>query len=138
MDKPRENTAPVTRLQNHIVAALAISVLGTAVVGGALLFILDNIWWLAVGGLASLFRAGTFLGRQCREPDPLHGAVLAVDYYGLVVGILFGGELAERLPGPLPGLSIGDSTFFFVSPLLMLAASVVGTILGGRGSGPKN
>ncbi len=138
MDKPRGVGARVTRLQIHLGIALAISVIGTAVVGGALLVFLDNIWWLAVGGMASLFGGGIYLGRQCREPEPLFGAVLTACYFGLVAGILFGGELAERLPDPLPGLSIGDSTFFFVSPLLMLVAGVAGTVLGGRGRGPKD
>jgi hypothetical protein len=105
--------------------------LGTAVVGGSLLLLGQNVWWLALGGLLSLFLAGAWLGRQAREPEPLYGALLAVLYFGLVAGILFGGELAEALPDPLPGLAIGDSTFFFVSPLLMLLASVVGSVVGG-------
>jgi hypothetical protein len=138
MDKPRGTTSRITRLQVHVAIALAISVIGTAVVGGALLVVQDNIWWLAVGGLASLFGGGIYLGRQCREPEPLFGAVLAVVYYGLVVGGLFGGELSERLPDPLPGLAIGDSTFFFVSPLLMLVAGVAGAVLGGRGRSPQD
>jgi cation transporter-like permease len=36
------------------------------------------------------------------------------------------------VPDPLPGLATGDSTFFFLWPLLILAAGVAGSILGGR------
>lgn len=112
--------------------ALAISMAGTAVLGGALFLFQQNVWWLAMGGLLSLFGGGVYLGWRSHEPEPLYGTLLAVLYFGLVVGILFGGELTEVLPDPLPGLAIGDSTFFFVSPLLMLVASVVGSVLGGR------
>ncbi|MEE9247623.1 MAG: hypothetical protein V3U79_02880 [Dehalococcoidia bacterium] len=112
--------------------ALVISVAGTALLGGILLALLDNVWWLALGGLVSLFGGGLYMGWQNREPEPLHGSLLAVIYFGLVVGFLFGMELAQKLPNPLPGLPRGDSTFFFVSPLLMLVASVAGSVLGGR------
>lgn len=103
----------------------------TAVLGGGLFLLQQNVWWLALGGLLSLFGGGVYLGWRSREPEPLYGSLLAVLYFGLVVGVLLGGELAEVLPDPLPGLAIGDSTFFFVSPLLMLAASVSGSVLGG-------
>ncbi|MFQ5873401.1 MAG: hypothetical protein ACE5JL_06330 [Dehalococcoidia bacterium] len=112
--------------------ALVISVAGTALLGGILLALLDNVWWLTLSGLLSLFGGGLYLGRQNREPEPLHGSLLAVIYFGLVVGFLFGMELAHKLPDPLPGLPRGDSTFFFVSPLLILVASVAGSVLGGR------
>lgn len=110
---------------------LAISVAGTAVLGAALFPIDKNVWWLAAGGLVSLFLGGVYLGRHAREPEPLPGVLLAIMYFGLVASALFGGELSERLPNPLPGLAIGDSTFFFVSPLLMLVAGVSGSVLGG-------
>ncbi len=113
-------------------AALGLSMAGTAVLGGALFLFQQNVWWLAMGGLLSLFGGGVYLGWRSREPEPLYGTLLAILYFGLVVGILFGGELAEALPDPLPGLAIGDSTFFFVLPLLMLVASVAGSVLGGR------
>lgn len=112
--------------------ALAISILGTALLGGVAFLLQQNVWWLAMGGLLSLFGAGVYVGWQSHEPEPLYGTLLALLYFGLVAGILFGGELAERLPDPLPGLEIGDSTFFFVTPLFMLAASVAGSVLGGR------
>lgn len=138
MDRPKGSKARVTPLQVNLGVALVISAAGTAILGGALMFLLDNVWWLALGGLLSLLGAGVFLGRRCREAEPLYGVLLAIFYFGFVVVGLFGGELAERLPDPLPGLSIGDSTFFFVSPLLMLVAGVAGVVLGGRWSGPAD
>jgi len=123
------NTA---RLRSQgVLIAIGLSVTGTAILGGLLFALGQNVWLLALGGLLSLFAAGAWLGWQAKEPEPLYGALLAVVYFGLVVVILFGGELAEVLPEPLPGLAIGDSTFFFVSPLLMLVASVAGSVLGG-------
>ncbi len=114
--------------------AVALSVAGTVMFGGALFLFQQSVWWIAVGSLLSLLGAGAYLGWRSGEPEPLYGALLAVLYFGLVAVILLGGELLEALPDPLPGLSIGDSTFFFVSPLLMLVAAVAGTIAGGRTS----
>lgn len=119
-------------LWRYIALAFIFSVTGTAVLGGVLFLLQQNVWLIALGGLLSLFAAGAWLGWQAKDPEPLYGALLAVLYFGLVVGILFGGELTEALPDPLPGLAIGDSTFFFVSPLFMLVAAVFGTVLGGR------
>lgn len=112
--------------------ALGLTTVGTAVTGGILFLLGQNVWWIAMGGLISLFVAGAWLGWDAREPEPLHGVLLAVLCLGLVVGALFGGELVEALPDPLPGLAIGDSTFFFVLPLLMLLVGVAGSVLGGR------
>ncbi len=112
--------------------ALAISVLGTALLGGILFAIDRNVWWIMLSGALSLIAGGGYMGFRSREAEPLYGSLLAILYFGLVVGILFGGSRVEELPEPLPGLGIGDSTFFFVSPLLMLSASVVGTVVGGR------
>lgn len=118
--------------RRQVGTALAISVAGTAILGGMLFLLAQNVWLMALGGLVSLLAGGAYLGRKSGEPEPLYGTLLAVLYFGMAVGILFGGELAEALPDPLPGLAIGDSTFFFVTPLLMLAASVLGSVLGGR------
>lgn len=118
--------------RRHLAMGLAISVVGTAVLGGLLFLVQESVWLMSLGGLVSLAGGAAYLGWRAGEPEPLYGALLAVLYFGVVVGILFGGELAEALPDPLPGLAIGDSTFFFVTPLLMLAASVLGSVLGGR------
>lgn len=112
--------------------SLGTSVVGTVIMGGTLLILQENVWWLTLGGMVSLFGAGVHLGWRTRQPEPLYGVLLGILYFGLIVGVLFGGELAEALPDPLPGLAVGDSTFFFVSPLLALVASVAGSVLGGR------
>lgn len=119
----------------EVLVALGISLLGTLLLGGPLLVLLDNVWWLALAGVASLAAGGLHLGWRTAEAEPLHGAVLAIAYFAFVVAVLFSGTLADWLPDPLPGLVIGDSTFFFVWPLLQLAAAVVGTVASGRLSG---
>ncbi len=112
--------------------ALAISIIGTAVLGGLLFVLSDNIWWVGVAGILSLIGGGARLGSRVGEPEPLYGALLAILYFGIAAGILFGGTLAEALPEPLPGLGRGDSTFYFVCPLLLLVGGVTGSIIGGR------
>lgn len=126
---PAPPAAPAWRT---FLVAFAIGVLGTAALGGVLFHFGDNVWWLALGGGLSLLAGGFYLGWRMREPEPLYGALLAIVSFGVVVAVLFGGELSETLPDPLPGLATGDSTFFFVVPLLMLAAGVVGTLAGGN------
>ncbi|MBI4506018.1 MAG: hypothetical protein HY691_10825 [Chloroflexi bacterium] len=113
-------------------AALSAGVAGTVVVGGALFLLDRNVWWVALGGTLALFAAAAYVGWRSAEAEPLHGTIVVVLYFALVVAILFGGTLIEVLPEPLPGLDIGDSTFFFVWPLLLLAAGVAGCLLGGR------
>lgn len=126
---PAPPAAPAWR---PFLVAFAISVLGSAALGGVLFHFGDNVWWLALGGSPPLLAGGFYLGWRMREPEPLYGALLAIGYFGLVTAVLFGGELTETLPDPLPGLATGDSTFFFVSPLLILALGVIGSILGGN------
>src|SRR3990172_8450940 len=112
--------------------AWVVSVVGTALLGGPLFAVWKNVWGIALGGVASLIVGAAYVSLRARESEPVYGALLAILYFGLVVGVLFGGELIEILPDPLPGLGIGDCTFFFVWPLLQLAAAVVGSVLGGR------
>lgn len=111
--------------------ALALSLMGTAALGGPGLFLLESVWWGALAGLVPLFGAGVYLGWRTGEPEPFNGALLALLYYGVMVAALFFGSAALALPEPLPGLAIGDSTFFFVWPLLQLAAAVAGSVAGG-------
>lgn len=123
--------APQTTPWRHIGIALGLSLVGTGLLAGALLLMLDNIWWVAAGGILSLFSGGFYLGRGIGEPEPLYGAVLAAAYVVVAVVVILIGTFLAILPDPFPGLAIGDSTFFFVSPLLMLASGVSGTIVGG-------
>ena len=112
--------------------ALAASAACTVALGAPPLLLADNVWWLALASAPSLLAAGFLLGWRAREPEPLYGAVLGTLYFGIVTGVLFGAELAEALPDPLPGLATGDSTFFFVWPLLILVTSFVGSMIGGK------
>ncbi|MCH7705933.1 MAG: hypothetical protein IIB33_02685 [Chloroflexi bacterium] len=98
-----------------------------------------------LGGSISILASGFYLGWRTGEPDPLSGSLLAVLYFGLLVAVLFFANLAEeelaaslqlRLD-PLPGLDIGDSTFYFVSPLLVLVSGVAGSVLGGQMAGRR-
>ncbi len=111
--------------------ALALSLMGTAVLGGPSLLLLGSVWWGALAGILALMGGGGYLGARLGEPEPLHGALLALLYYGVTVSVLFLGSAALALPEPLPGLEIGDSTFFFVWPLLQLAGAVAGSVAGG-------
>lgn len=125
----RSHESPGTRV---FLLALAASVAGTIALGVPPLLLRDNVWWLALASVPSLLAAGFLLGWRAREPEPLYGAVLGALYFGIVAGVLFGAELAEALPDPLPGLATGDSTFFFVWPLVILVMSFVGSVVGGR------
>ncbi len=129
--KNESTIAPETTPWRRIGIALGLSLVGTSLLGGVLLLVLDNIWWVAAGGILSLFAGGVYLGWKSREPEPLYGTLLAAMYVGVAVVGIFIGTFLAVLPDPLPGLAIGDSTFFFISPLLMLASGVAGTSLSG-------
>lgn len=116
----------------RLLLALGLSVLATVALGGVCFALQPNVWWVAAAGLLGLLAGGAYLGWANGEPEPLLGTLLAVLYFGLVAVVLFGGSLLDALPEPLPGLGVGDSTFFFVWPLLQLAAAVLGSLLGGR------
>ncbi len=114
-----------------VLTALVISAVGTGVLSGGVMLAWNSVWVLAIGSVASLFAGGLYVGRRVGEPEPMLGAVLAILYFMIVAGVLFIGTLLEKLPEPLPGLDIGDSTFYFVWPLLMLVGCVLGGIIGG-------
>ena len=90
-----------------------------------------------MGGALSLFGGAFYLGRSVGESEPLYGTLLAAAYVGVATVLILGGTLLVLLPDPLPGLAVGDSTFFFVSPLLMLLAGAVGSVVGGRMSSTR-
>jgi hypothetical protein len=126
-------TAAAVPTRRTLLIALATSVAGTVVLGGGLYFLLaHNVWWVALGSVPSLLAGGLYLGWKVVEPEPLYGSILSFLYFAIVSLILFGSTWAGKLPDPMPGLATGDSTFFFVWPLLMLAAGVAGSIIGGR------
>ncbi|MDP6070844.1 MAG: hypothetical protein QGG34_04655 [SAR202 cluster bacterium] len=119
----------------QILIALLLSIVGTAVIGGVLLLLLDNIWWIAGGSAVSLFGAAMYLGRAMAMPEPLYGTLLAALYVSIAITIILVGTLLAVLPDPFPGLEIGDSTFFFVSPLILLVSGVAGSAIGGKAGG---
>lgn len=125
-------SSPGTPPWRTVAVAWSISIGGTLVLGGAAYYLLvENVWLIAVASLMSLFAAGFYLARRTGESEPLQGALLAVLFFGVVAAVLFGGTLLEELPDPLPGLDIGDSTFYFVWPLLQMVAAVAGSVVGG-------
>ena len=115
-----------------LAVALAWSLGSTVIVGGFLLLLLDNIWWGAAVAVAALFGGGFYVGDRTGEPEPMYGSMLTGAYFGAVVAVIFAGTALEVLSDPLPGLDRGDSTFFFVAPLLLLVGGVAGSIAGGE------
>ena len=121
--------------------ALLLSLAVSAVIGGGLLMALDNIWWGEAAAVASVFAGAFYVARSSGEPEPMHGTMLVAAYFGVAVAVIFAGSAPTPLPGPipdlqipdpLPGLELGNSTFFFVSPLLLLAGGVAGSVAGGQ------
>lgn len=110
----------------------ALSAAGTLGVGGGLFALEPDVWRIALTGTGALFFGGFVAGMMARTPEPLNGALIGLLYFGTFVLVMFFGASSDALPDPLPGLPLGDSTFFFVWPLLMLVGSVVGSALGGR------
>jgi len=113
----------------------AVSVVVTAVLGSLVLLLDENVWWLSIVSMVALVAGGSAAGFRAGQIEPLNGALLACVYFGTEAAILMVGTAMEGtavgLPDPLPGLAIGDSTFFFVSPLGQLASAVSGSLLGG-------
>ncbi len=116
-------------------SAYVASVVGTAVLGALVLLLDENVWWVSIVSMAALVAGGFVAGFRARQIEPLNGALLACVFFGTEAAILMIGTAMEGtaigLPDPLPGLAIGDSTFFFVSPLGQLASAVIGSLLGG-------
>lgn len=105
---------------------------------GAPLFALveQSVWWLALAGVLGLGAGGWLVARRRGRSDALGATLVAILYFATVLVVLIGGTLVDVLPDPLPGLPIGDSTFFFVWPLTQLGGAVVGALLGGFRRGP--
>lgn len=90
----------------------------------------QNVWWPALAGVLGLVAGGWLVARRRGRRDALGATLVAILYFATVLVVLVGGTLVELVPDPLPGLPIGDSTFFFVWPLAQLAGAVLGGVLG--------
>lgn len=112
--------------------ALVFSLGSTLILGGGLLFLLDNIWWGAAVGVAALFGGAFYVSDRAGESEPMYGSMLTGAYFGVVVTVIFAGTALEVFSDPYPGLQVGNSTFFFVAPLLLLAGGVAGSVVGGQ------
>lgn len=125
------SAAPNRVAWRALAIALAWSLVSTFLVGWFLLLLLDNIWWGAAVAVAALFGGGFYVGDKSGEAEPLYGAMLTGAYFVIVVVVVFTGTALEVFTDPYPGLDRGDSTFFFVAPLLLLVGGVAGSVVGG-------
>ncbi len=91
-----------------------------------------HVWWIALAGTLFLLLAGLAAGAAARSPEPLNGALIGILYFGTFVLVMFAGAATDTLPDPLPGLEVGDSTFFFAWPLAQILFPTLGAMLGGR------
>ncbi len=91
-----------------------------------------GVWGMALAGTLFLLLAGLAAGALTRSPEPLNGALIGVLYFGAFVLVMFIGSATDTLPDPLPGLEVGDSTFFFAWPLTQVLVPTLGAMLGGR------
>lgn len=111
----------------------AIGVVVTLAAGIPLLLALESSWLLGLVGLGGLFAGGFVVGAKVGlRTAIINGALVGILYNLTVVVALFAGWFFELLPEPLPGLSQGDSTFFFAWPLMQFAVSVTSAIVGSR------
>ncbi len=113
----------------------ALSLAGTLALGLPLFLVERNVWLIALAGSLSLFAGGFLAARRAKTSAPLNGAFVGVIYFATTTAVILLGTITERLPDPLPGLPRGDSTFFMAWPLVQLAASTLGALIGGRGTG---
>lgn len=110
----------------------------TLAVGLPLLLVAESSWVLGLAGLGGLFAGGFVVGAKVGiRTAIINGALMGILYNLTVVVALFAGWFFELLPEPLPGLSQGDSTFFFAWPLIQFAISVVSAIVGSRLAGKR-
>ncbi len=112
-------------------AGLAVTVVGTAVLTPIVLLVDANVWWVSAGAMLSLAAGGFVAGLRAGQIEPLNGVLVVAVFFIAETAILLVGTAIEKIEDPLPGLTLGDSTFFFVSPLGQLLAAVTGSLLGG-------
>ncbi len=109
----------------------AVAAGATAVLGPLVLYLSDNSWWVSVVSILAVGAGGAVAGMRAKQIEPLNGALLMALVFTVEAAIALVGEVMEWVPEPLPGLPVGDSTIFFVSPLGQLAFAVAGSLFGG-------
>lgn len=112
-------------------AGFAVAVGATAVLGPLVLYLSGNAWWVSVVSVLAVGAGAAVAGLRAKQIEPLNGALLMALVFATEATIAFVGEVMEWVPEPLPGLPVGDSTIFFVSPLGQLAFAVAGSLFGG-------
>lgn len=114
-----------------VAAGLAVTVVGTAVLTPIVLLLDANVWWVSAAAMLSLAAGGIVAGLRAGQIEPLNGVLVVAVFFITETAILLVGTAIEKIEDPLPGLTLGDSTFFFVSPLGQLLSAVAGSFLGG-------
>lgn len=109
----------------------AVAAGATAVFAPLVLYLSDNSWWVSVVSILAVGAGGAVAGMRAKQIEPLNGALLMALVFATEGTIAMIGEVMEWVPEPLPGLPVGDSTIFFVSPLGQLAFAVAGSLFGG-------
>jgi len=109
----------------------AVAAGGTAAAAPLVLAASNNVWWVSAVAAVAIGAGATVAGLRARQIEPLNGALVMALFFVTEAVIAMFGEMMEWLPEPLPGLPVGDSTFFFVSPLGQLVFAVAGSLLGG-------
>ncbi len=113
-------------------AGLAVTVVGTAVLTPIVLLLDANVWWVSAVAMLSLAAGGFVAGLRAGQIEPLNGVLVVAVFFIVETAILLVGTAVEKIEDPLPGLTLGDSTFYFVSPLGQLLSAVAGSLVGGR------
>ncbi|MFQ5876004.1 MAG: hypothetical protein ACE5JL_19695 [Dehalococcoidia bacterium] len=111
-----------------------IAVAVTLILGAVAFWAYENVWLIALGGEVALFLGGAIAARRTPAAQALNGAFIGLLYFATTIVFIFSGVMTEKLPDPLPGLPLGDSTFFFVWPLAQVLASTLGALVGSRSS----
>ncbi len=106
---------------------------GTLVLSGILFAVLGaNMWLLALLSMVALAAGGYRLGSRTGRWEGIAATLVAILYFAVAALVIIVGFMFEVLPDPLPGLPKGNSTFYFVWPLLQLASVIGGSVVGQR------
>lgn len=113
--------------------ALGIGLGGTIVLGGILFAIFGaSMWVLAFASIIALMVGGYRLGSRSGRWEGIAASLVTIFYYAIAALVIILGFMFEVLPDPLPGLPKGNSTFYFLWPLLQLASVIAGSVIGQR------